>query len=140
MMQVFLSSTSATLEKKIYSIGMHIAGVAWEILYSLGAILGGITTTRHSLYMHAGNGDMITVSSSEPLMMLSIVRMGSATHSTNTDQRRIELCGPFSTACNGDEVALTIPEDPGVAVKGNWMIFGLNAAGTPSVAKILSIT
>lgn len=84
-------------------------------------------------------GASITVTSSEQLMMVSMIRMGSATHSTNTDQRRIELCGPLTTACAASPVTVTIDEDPGIALGGNWMIFGVNANGVPSVASILLV-
>lgn len=87
----------------------------------------------------AANGAPISVTGSEPLMMVSMIRIGSATHSTNLDQRRIELCGPF-TACSAGPVSLTIHEDPGIALPGNWMIFGVNAAGVPSIASILLVS
>jgi galactose oxidase len=56
----------------------------------------------------AANGSPITVTGSEQLMMVSMIRMGSATHSTNTDQRRIELCGPFTTPCAAGPITVTI--------------------------------
>ena len=46
-------------------------------------------------------GGSLTVTASEPLAMVSMLRMGGATHSTNTDQRRLELCGPSTTPCGG---------------------------------------
>ena len=84
-------------------------------------------------------GSTLTVAASEQLMMVSMVRMGSATHSTNNDQRRLELCGPASSPCGLSPVNVTISSDPGIALPGNWMFFGVNAAGTPSEAEVVLV-
>ena len=63
--------------------------------------------------------------------------MGTATHSLDTDQRRIALT-PTGSAAGG--YALTIPAEPGVAVPGYWMLFALGADGVPSVAKVIRIS
>ena len=90
----------------------------------------------------ANNGDEMTVTSSEPLTIIAIIRFGTATHALNTDQRRIELCGPLAgKACGGGKAYdVQIPDDPGHAVGGRWMVFGVNAKGVPSVSKTLFIT
>ena len=79
------------------------------------------------------------ITASEPLSMVSIIRFGSSTHSTNTDQRRIEMCGPSTTACAGADVTITIPSDY-QAIMGYWMVFGVNEAGVPSEGATLHIT
>lgn len=84
-------------------------------------------------------GASILVASEEALMMISMIRMGSATHSTNTDQRRIELCGPFTDPCGESPVTVSVPEDPGIALPGNWMFFGVNAQGVPSMASTVIV-
>jgi galactose oxidase len=83
----------------------------------------------------AANGATITVATDKPVTAFSIVRFGSATHTVNTDQRRIGLT-PTATAGG---YQLTIPADPGIAVPGNYMLFAMDAAGVPSVAKIIKI-
>jgi hypothetical protein len=85
-------------------------------------------------------GSVLTVGSDTPLDMISMIRMGSATHSTNTDQRRIELCGLSTNLCGPLPVNVTIPGTPGIATAGYWMIFGLNSRGVPSVASIVHVT
>jgi hypothetical protein len=80
------------------------------------------------------HGGTLQVTANEPLMMVSMIRMSSATHSTNTDQRRIELCGPFTTPCGASPINVTVSADPGIATPGYWMFFGVNVAGTPSKA------
>lgn len=87
----------------------------------------------------AYNGSWVTVSSSDEIMMVSLIRLGSVTHSTNTDQRRIELCGPYSKICGGNSVKVQIPSHDGVAVPGHWMIFVVNKYGIASEAAMLQI-
>ena len=81
-----------------------------------------------------GVGGALTVTSSEPLMMISLIRYSSVTHSTNTDQRRIELCGPYSDPCPASPATVELPDDGGIVIGGYWMLFGVNHAGVPSVA------
>ena len=98
--------------------------------------------TRPTIRVNKGvavNGDTLTVTGNVALSMVSIIRLGSATHSVDTDQRRIELCGPSTTACAGRTNTVTIPADSGIAIAGNWMVFGLNGAGVPSVSEIVKI-
>ena len=80
----------------------------------------------------------MSVTGSEALSMVSMIRFSSATHGTNTDQRRLELCGPSSTACGSANPNVAIPGE-GVAIPGYWMVFGINAAGVPSVGATLII-
>lgn len=86
----------------------------------------------------------MTVTGTEDLAMVAMVRMSSSTHSSNTDQRRLELCGASSTPCGGavgaaDVLQVNVPGQ-GVAIPGPWMVFGFNAAGVPSKAEILTVT
>jgi galactose oxidase len=83
----------------------------------------------------AANGDQITVRTDRKVTAFSIIRMGTATHSVDTDQRRISLT---PVAADGS-YSLTIPADPGIAVPGYWMLFALDAQGVPSVAKVIKI-
>jgi galactose oxidase len=65
------------------------------------------------------NGGTFTVTSSVRLRTVAILRLGTATHAVNNDQRRIELCGPAKTACaTGTTNTLTAPADPGIALPG----------------------
>ena len=91
----------------------------------------------------AGYGAAVEVTSTQELGMVSFIRFGSATHSTNTDARRIELCGADTVACatlwNGMAYELALPADAGVAPPGNWMLFGVNTVGVPSVAATVQL-
>ncbi len=83
----------------------------------------------------AANGAGITVATDRAVSSFAIVRMGTATHSVNTDQRRIALTP--TTVTGG--YRLTIPADKGVALPGYWMLFAMDAKGVPSVAKTIRI-
>jgi galactose oxidase len=83
----------------------------------------------------AANGASITVATNRAVTGFAIVRMGTATHSVDTDQRRIALTP--SAVTGGYRV--TIPADKGVAVPGYWMLFALDSKGVPSVAKTIKI-
>jgi galactose oxidase len=86
----------------------------------------------------ASNGSQIAVQTDRAVTAFSIVRMGTATHSVDTDQRRIALT-PSGPSTDGS-YSLTIPADRGVAVPGYWMLFALDADGVPSVAKVIRIS
>ncbi|KAJ5166175.1 uncharacterized protein N7482_004956 [Penicillium canariense] len=68
----------------------------------------------------------------------SLVRIGSATHTVNTDQRRISL-NLWRVPVLGRHYA-TIPNDPGLVIPGFWMLFVMDEAGSPSIAKMILIT
>ncbi|GBD47840.1 galactose oxidase-like domain-containing protein [Methylopila sp. Yamaguchi] len=71
------------------------------------------------------------------VVAFSLVRMSATTHSVNSDQRRLSLA-VRKTGANA--YAVSAPSNPGYLLPGNWMLFGLDAAGTPSVAKIVHVS
>ena len=81
-------------------------------------------------------GGTLTVSTNSAVTSMSLIRYGSATHTVDTDQRRIPLT-PRSTGAN--TYTVVVPSDPGIALPGYWMLFALNSAGVPSVAKTILI-
>ncbi|CAN8097958.1 unnamed protein product [Discula destructiva] len=66
---------------------------------------------------------------------LVLVRLGTVTHSVNTDQRRI----PLTTTFVGQEYTATLEADSGILLPGHYYLFAI-AAGVPSVAKTVQIT
>jgi hypothetical protein len=84
----------------------------------------------------ASHGGTISVTTSLPVSSFALVRMSSATHSINNDQRRIPLT--FSTT-GSNTYALNIPANRGVVLPGSYMLFAMLANGTPSVAKVIQI-
>jgi len=82
-------------------------------------------------------GGLITVNTNSAVTGFALVRMGSSTHTVNTDQRRIPLT-PASAGTNA--YTITVPNDPGVALPGYWMLFAINSAGVPSISKTIKVT
>ena len=84
----------------------------------------------------ATHGTSIAVSTDSDVASFVLVRLGSTTHTVNNDQRRVPL--QFSTT--GDNAwSLAIPGNPGVVLPGYYMLFALNASGTPSVSKMIRV-
>jgi galactose oxidase len=83
----------------------------------------------------AANGAKVTVKTDSTVTSFAIIRMGTATHTVDTDQRRLSLIP--TTVTGGYQ--LTIPADAGVALPGYWMLFAMNAKGVPSVAKVIKV-
>src|SRR5262249_23758020 len=64
------------------------------------------------------------------------IRLSSVTHAFNTGQRLNPL--GFQSSAGGLDV--TAPVSPNVCPPGHYMMFLLNRAGVPSVAKIMQVT
>jgi hypothetical protein len=72
---------------------------------------------------------------------LTLVRMGSATHNNNSDQRFIGPLWPYHTqeADGSDTPWGYLPNDPSVLVPGYYMMFAWSATGVPSAAFITHV-
>lgn len=81
-------------------------------------------------------GATLTITTTQTVSSFSLVRFGSATHTVNTDQRRVPLV-PLSVL--GLAYVVSLPTDPGVLVPGYWMLFAINSAGVPSVATTIKV-
>ncbi|KAL8709767.1 MAG: hypothetical protein Q9220_005553 [cf. Caloplaca sp. 1 TL-2023] len=81
-------------------------------------------------------GAVMSVTTDSAVTAFSMVRFGTATHSVNTDQRRVPLT---STASGGNVYKVQVPSDPGIVIPGWWMLFAMNAQGTPSVAATINV-
>ncbi|GAB6845825.1 hypothetical protein HNR00_004206 [Methylorubrum rhodinum] len=80
-------------------------------------------------------GGTLSVTTDRAVTGFSLVRLSSVTHSTNTDQRRV----PLAVTQSGTSHQLALPTDPGILLPGTWMLFAMDAAGVPSVAKVVRI-
>jgi Domain of unknown function (DUF1929)/Concanavalin A-like lectin/glucanases superfamily len=85
----------------------------------------------------AQTGQTISVSTGAAVSSFVLVRYGEATHAVDNDQRRIPLSIVSST---GDTYQLTIPSDPGIALPGPYLLFAIDANGTPSISATIDIT
>ncbi len=77
----------------------------------------------------------VTVNTNSSISSFALVRMSAVTHSTNNDQRRIPV---NATSLGGNNYSLSIP-NKNIVPPGNYMLFAMNGAGTPSVAKVINI-
>ena len=77
---------------------------------------------------------VITVSTSQDVDEFVLIRTASATHSVNTDQRRIPVT---SRKVNGS-YQVTMPSDSGIAIPGDYFLFALKN-GVPSIASMLRL-
>ncbi len=77
-----------------------------------------------------------TVGATDQISRVTFVRTGSDTHSSNPDQRFVDL--PFTQS--GNQLAITLPSNNNVLLPGYWMLFVFNQAGTPSNAPIMVVT
>ena len=85
-----------------------------------------VFTWGKPMVLQAGAGNAIS--------RVTIVRMGAATHSTNLDQRFMDL--PFTQA--GTSLSAILPTDWSVLLPGNWMVF-VWQNGVPSLSKTMLV-
>ena len=83
----------------------------------------------------APQNSVLTISTDKAVDYFSIVRFSSNTHSTNNEQRRIEL---EANHVGTNLYQVTIP-DVNVAVPGYYMLFAVDAEGVPSVSKSIML-
>lgn len=67
---------------------------------------------------------------------LSLIRMGSVTHSVNSDQRRIPL---ENVTVDGDLYSAILPDDSGILLPGFYYLFAMSSQGTPSIAQTVHV-
>ncbi|KAJ4352761.1 hypothetical protein N0V95_003979 [Ascochyta clinopodiicola] len=82
-------------------------------------------------------GGQLRISTSTANPKFVLVRIGSVTHSVNTDQRRVPLT---SVTRRGTGYTATLPNDSGILIPGHYYLFVLNAAGVPSMARTVKVT
>ncbi|KAL8927152.1 MAG: hypothetical protein Q9208_002536 [Pyrenodesmia sp. 3 TL-2023] len=84
-------------------------------------------------------GGQLSITTSGPAVTgFALIRLGSTTHTVNTDQRRVALT-PETGGEGYGGVTVTVPQDPGVLLPGYWFLFALTEAGVPSVAKYVKV-
>jgi hypothetical protein len=80
-------------------------------------------------------GSLLKIDVDQPgdqVNMISLIRMGTTTHSTNTDQRFIEA--PVEHV-RGNSVWIRYPRDGRMAPPGNWYVFVVDKKGGISEAR-----
>ncbi|NTY38193.1 DUF1929 domain-containing protein [Burkholderia diffusa] len=85
---------------------------------------------------YASYGSVINVTTDSAVTAFSLVRIASTTHTVNNDQRRLSLTFSSNSA---NSYQVNVPSNSGWAVPGVYMLFGMNANGTPSIAKMITV-
>jgi len=81
-------------------------------------------------------GQTVAVNASTGISRFTMIRMTSTTHAFSSDVRFLEV--PFTTVAPG-QYSLNLHPNFNVLVPGYWMLFALNAQGTPSISKAIKI-
>ncbi|RPH46223.1 MAG: DUF1929 domain-containing protein, partial [Burkholderiales bacterium] len=82
-----------------------------------------------------GESFVVAMNTTAPIKRVTMVRAGSVTHSLDVEQRFLEL--PFRQ--NGNHLDARLDADANTAPPGFYMVFAIDAAGVPSVAKIVRV-
>ncbi len=83
--------------------------------------------------LHQQYNAQVTIPYGGDVARVTLVRNGSTTHSFDTGQRFQEL----NFKSNGGSVTVSFPGSPNIAPPGYYMLFFINGAGVPSMAKIM---
>lgn len=105
-----------------------------------------VITDDGAAVLEVGGAFTVLTDRMNDIARVAIVRNGSVTHGFNSDQRYIGLTfttmdGPVPDDPNGALKALrvSIPDNPNVAVPGDYMLFLIDEAGVPSEGKFINI-
>ena len=81
-------------------------------------------------------GRTFNIQASVGITRFSFIKMSGVTHNLNSDLRQLKLA--YTTSGNGT-YAVSVPSNPNVLTPGFWMLFAVNSAGVPSVAKVVQV-
>ncbi len=99
----------------------------------------GSAATRPSMVSApgvVGYGGSFLVQGSAGISKFNLIKMSGTTHNLNSDLRLISV--PFSSTIAG-QYQLSVPANQNVLTPGYWMLFAVNGAGVPSVAKVIQV-
>ncbi len=121
---------------RVLSGGGDFGGKSVE-LFSPPYLFRGARPTISAAPASVGYGQTFFVGTPDPAAISKVtwIRLSSVTHTNNMNQRINRLS--FSQATGGLNV--TAPSNNNLAPPGHYMLFVLNAAGVPSVARIVRL-
>jgi len=93
-----------------------------------------VITTAPAIINYA-TGFTVNYNSTNPISKVSLVALGSVTHSYNTNQRYV----PLSFSGSSGTLTITPPANANIAPPGYYMLFIINANGVPSIAKMVQL-
>lgn len=83
-----------------------------------------------------GYGNSFSVQATAGIAKFNLIKMSGVTHNLNSDLRLLKV--PFTSPSSG-QYQLTVSSNSNVLTPGYWMLFALNSAGVPSVAKVIQV-
>ena len=119
--------------------GQDAGPIVWQMeLYSPPYLFRGPRPTIADVADEVGYGGQLAIHTPEAgeIQMVSMVRLSTITHHTNTDQRFLSL---EFTQQDGDTLTATAPADGNVAPPGVYMLFVVNDCGVPSEAAMVLV-
>jgi hypothetical protein len=107
--------------------------------YSPPYLFRGARPAVNSAPASAGYGQTFLVGTpnAASIAKVTLVGLSSTTHEFNMSQRFVALA--FSRTTDGTGLVVTEPSSPNLAPPGYYMLFILNGAGVPSVAKMIRV-
>ncbi|KAM0743192.1 hypothetical protein ACQRIT_003369 [Beauveria bassiana] len=115
----------------------HFDGQVFTPSYLLNR--DGSPAVRPTITSADVNAGRITIGTDGAVSSASLIRVGTSTHTVNTDQRRIPL-KLARRGNNNSSYTAPLPTDPGILLPGYWMLFVMNSDGVPSIAKIINLS
>ena len=94
-------------------------------------VINSVSSTKFAV------GATFTATTDAANPSFAMIRYGSATHTVDTDQRRVVLSPTRNNG--GGTYTFECPNDPGIVLPGYYMLFALDGNGVPSVATTLQI-
>jgi len=86
-------------------------------------------TVAHGAELTLGMAD------DRPVAAASLIKLGSVTHSYNTDQRRV----PLAVSQTGTSVNVTLPTSHNVLPPGSYLLQAVDADGVPTPSQIITV-
>lgn len=81
-------------------------------------------------------GQKIKFTTDSDVKTAALVRVGSTTHTVNTDQRRVPL---VINPTGSHSYSADLPSDAGILLPGWYMLFAMDAQGVPSEANMVKV-
>jgi YVTN family beta-propeller protein len=91
--------------------------------------------TDAPMQVEVGRNFSLSVSSASAIARVTFIKTGSVTHGWNMEQRFQDL----TFKASGNQLTVQAPARAGDAPPGYYMVFVIDAAGVPSVARIVSM-
>jgi hypothetical protein len=85
--------------------------------------------------VNAGSTFTLDTPDAAAIAKVALVRLGAVTHSVNMEQRYV----PLAFTRGSGSLTATAPENVNIAPPGVYMLFVVDAAGVPSIAKMVTV-